>query len=82
MGALVDELHKNYTDIPADGLIDIIPQIIGRLDIVDKPKLLDMMMKLLVHIGQNHPQSLVFYLIFLRRGNKETRKKIAEDIVK
>jgi hypothetical protein len=31
---LVEELQKNYMDIPADGLIDIIPQIIGRLDIV------------------------------------------------
>jgi hypothetical protein len=37
-----------------------------------------MMKKLLVHIGQNHPQALVFYLVFLRRGkNNETRKKIA-----
>lgn len=39
-----------------------------------------MMKKLLVHIGQNHPQSLIFYLVFLRRGKNETRKKIAEDI--
>lgn len=75
-------MHKNYTDIPAEGLIDIIPQIIGRLDVVEKPKLLDMMKKLLVHIGQNHPQALVFYLVFLRRGKNETRKKIAEDIYK
>lgn len=31
---LVEELHKSYTDLPAEGLIDIIPQIIGRLDIL------------------------------------------------
>ncbi len=41
-----------------------------------------MMKKLLAHIGQNHPQALVFYLVFLRRGKNETRKKIAEDIFK
>jgi len=26
------------------------------------------MKKLLIHIGQNHPQALVFYLVFLRKG--------------
>lgn len=78
----MDELNKNYTEIPADGLIDIIPQIIGRLDIVEKPRLLDIMKKLLVHIGVNHPQAIVFNLVFLRKGKNDSRRRIAEDIYK
>lgn len=75
-------MHKNYTAIPADGLIDIIPQIIGRLDIVEKPKLIDMMKKLLVHIGANHPQTLVFCLVLLRRGKDSPRKRTAEEVTR
>ena len=39
-----------------------------------------MMKKLLVHIGHNHPQALVFYLVFLRKGMNNSRKKTADDI--
>ena len=82
MTSLVDELNKNYKLIPPDGLIDIIPQIIGRLDMVEKDNIQDMMKKLLIHIGVNHPQAIVFYLVFLRKGKNDSRKKIADDIYK
>jgi len=29
---LIDELKANYMNIPRDGLIEIIPQLIARLD--------------------------------------------------
>ena len=54
----------------------------GRLDIVEQPKILDIMKKLLVHICSNHPQALMFPLVFLRRGEHETRRKIADDVYK
>jgi hypothetical protein len=63
---------NNYESIPADGLIEIVPQIIARLDIVDKNSLTNfllMMKTILIYIGKNHPQALVFPLIFLRKGN-------------
>ena len=78
--SLVDELNKNYKMIPSDGLIDIIPQIIGRLDMVERDNIQDMMKKLLIHIGVNHPQAIIFYLVFLRKGKNDSRKKIADDI--
>jgi hypothetical protein len=34
---LIQLLNQNYTSIPASGLIEIIPQIMGRLDIIDQP---------------------------------------------
>jgi phosphatidylinositol kinase/protein kinase (PI-3 family) len=81
VSGLVEELHKSYTEIPTDRLIDIIPQIIGRLH-SEKPKLLDMMRKLLIYIGENHPQLLVFYLVFLRRGKNLARQEIAVGLCK
>lgn len=82
---LITDLIEGYQSIPADGLIEIIPQIIARLDIVKKGSLcsnfIDMMKRLLVYIGRNHPQTLVFPLLFLRKGNNEFRKKLAVDIL-
>lgn len=49
---------------------------------VEKPKFLDMMKKLLIHIGQNHPQALVFYLVFLKKCQNKIKQNIASDIVK
>jgi len=40
------------------------------------------MKKLLIHIGFNHPQAIVFPLIYLKNGNSKTKKNIAESILK
>lgn len=69
-----------YEHIPPEGLIDIIPQIVGRLDISDKPVLLDIMKKLLIHIGIAHPQAIIFPLIFCRKSGNSTKKKAADEI--
>jgi hypothetical protein len=71
-------LLAEYHSIPPDGLIEIIPQIIGRLDIADgKPMLLEIMKKLLIHIGTTHPQSIVFPLIFCKKSGNSIKKKAA-----
>lgn len=58
-------------------MIEIIPQIVGRLDIADKPMLLDIMKKLLIHIGSAHPQAIIFPLIFCKKSGNVTKKRAA-----
>lgn len=74
---VLNDLLDEYENIPSEGLIDIIPQIVGRLDISDKPMLLDMMKKLLVHIGISHPQAIIFPLIFCKKSGNYTKKRAA-----
>jgi hypothetical protein len=69
-------MGRSYKDIPSEGLIEIIPQIIARLDssIDQHQNYVPFMRDLLIYIGTNHPQALLFPLIFLRRGNNRFKK--------
>jgi len=40
--------------------------------------LLNIMKKLLVHIGISHPQAIIFPLIFCKKSGNQTKKKAAE----
>ena len=78
---LMEELRSNYANIPRDGLIEIIPQLIARLD-NDSPTYKDLMRDIIIYIGKEHPQTLLFPLIYLKRGYKsDVKKEIAEDII-
>jgi hypothetical protein len=79
---LIEELNSHYKKIPSEGLIEIIPQIIARLDNhIDQNKhYVEIMRNLLVYVGSKHPQALLFPLIFLRRGNNQFKKELANAI--
>jgi hypothetical protein len=63
-------------------LIEIIPQIIARLDnnIDQNKNYVEIMKNLLIYIGVKHPQALLFPLIFLRRGSNQFKKELATNI--
>ena len=69
-------------NIPRDGLIQIIPQLIARLDHKNK-KYQDLMKDIIVYIGKEHPQTLLFPLIYLKKGykrQKESKKDLRVEL--
>ena len=62
----------NFTNIPRDGLIEIIPQLIARLD-HENLKYKDLMKDIIIYIGREHPQTLLFPLIYMKKGYKSKR---------
>jgi hypothetical protein len=79
---LIDIFDTRYKSIPSDGLIEFIPQIIARLDnnYGQNEKYIAILKKLLIYIGIDHPQALLFPLIFLRKGNNIFKKDHADEI--
>jgi|JI10StandDraft_1071094.scaffolds.fasta_scaffold2093224_2 FKBP12-rapamycin complex-associated protein len=78
---LIDELRLNYMSIPKEGLIEIIPQLIARLD-NENPTYKEMMKDIIIYIGRDHPQSLLFPLIYMKKGYKsESKKELAAEII-
>jgi hypothetical protein len=71
---LIDEIKANYSHIPRDGLIEIIPQLIARLD-NESVSYKDLMKEIIIYIGKEHPQILLFPLIYLKKGNKSESKR-------
>jgi hypothetical protein len=80
--SLIDIFQSQYRKIPSEGLIEFIPQIIARLDnnYGQNEKYINILKKLLIYIGVNHPQALLFPLIYLRKGNKILKRQHADEI--
>lgn len=76
---LIDIFHSRYKSIPSEGLIEFIPQIIARIDnnYGQNEKYIGILKTLLIYIGTDHPQALLFPLIFLRRGKNNFKKNHA-----
>ena len=70
--SLIDELKTNFINIPSEGLIEIIPQLIARLD-HQNVKYKDLMKDIIIFIGREHPQTLLFPLIYMKKGYKSKR---------
>ena len=79
---LIDELKVKYMNIPREGLIEIIPQLIARLD-NENPIYKELMKDIIVYIGKEHPQTLLFPLIYLKKGYKsQSKREIAEELTR
>lgn len=78
-----DEFLKNFVKVSPDGWIDVVPQIIARL-YTKKQKgntLCTLLREMLLKISEEHPQAVIYPLIFAARSKTKERKEPAEAIL-
>ena len=84
-GSLTNEIqnliNESFNNINVECFLDVIPQLICRIDIEDK-NLFEILKNLLIKIGKFHLKNLVYHLIVLNNYKSKKRKEASEKILK
>ncbi|CAD8184910.1 unnamed protein product [Paramecium octaurelia] len=83
--AISDEFRQNYKQIDVIAWIDVIPQILARIQI-QNPIIQQLLQDLLIHISRIHPQALIYPLTVACKSKNQIKRlqvlKILDDMKK
>ncbi len=75
-------ISNNFNLINTDCYLDVVPQLICRIDIMNKNKIIfKILSELLVKIGKKHPRALIYPLIVMKNSRSHHRKIAAENVL-
>ena len=74
-------IKESFNNINIECFLDVIPQLICRIDIGDK-NLFEILKNLLIKIGKYHLKNLAYHLIVLNNYKSKKRKEASENILK
>lgn len=77
---IAEEFRKSYKMIDIISWIEVVPQIIARIDISNYI-IQGLLHELLVHISRHHPQTLLYQLTVAAKSKSRQRKDAAEKIL-
>ena len=82
--SISEEFLNTFGRIGTDGWIDVVPQIIARLYTKNKKgsALSVVLREMLLRISENHPQAVIYPLIFATRSKTKERREPAQAILK
>lgn len=75
-----DEIKKGIDQISIDTWLDVIPQLIARLNITNQSTS-GLLVTILTKLGEVHPQSLIYALTVSVSSNAESKQKNAQKIL-
>ncbi|CAI5438055.1 unnamed protein product [Caenorhabditis angaria] len=75
------KLVENVTDLPITTWLEVVPQLMARLDSSDKEKPTQLIIKVLVEISKYKPQSLIYAVCVAARSTDANRQKNALSIL-
>ena len=80
----IKELFLNsFSKLNIDSFLNIIPQLLCRVNILEKdPELFEILKNLLVNIGKNHPRICIFSLIVLYNSRNKLKKLASSQILR
>ncbi|KAJ1306989.1 hypothetical protein OPQ81_007969 [Rhizoctonia solani] len=79
--AVDKDMSEGISALPADTWLEVIPQIIARIQ-TPSTRIRELIKKLLLGVGQAHPQALIYPLSVASRSTSIARKQAAADILK
>lgn len=81
---IADEFMASFRRVAPEGWIEVIPQIIARLYNKNKRSynLSNLLRELLLYVGEQHPQALIYPLIFASKSKIKDRREPAQAILK
>ena len=77
---MYEALHEGMRTIEIDNWLQVIPQLIARID-TPRPLVSRLIHSLLADLGKHHPQALVYSLTVACKSNNKSRRSAADKIL-
>ena len=78
--SLLSLINETFQYIDIEVFINVIPQLLSRLDIQDN-KILDVLLNILTKIGLTHPHAILSPLIVMKHSSSKKRKSSSEKVL-
>ena len=77
---LLNLIEESFNSIDVDVYLKVIPQLICRFDLKNE-KVLEVLINILIKIGNTHPNALIYSLIVLKNSSSKARKDAATAVL-